>query len=216
MQPSTLQDIVKSYLYFQYNNDLDLQALVNAYNGQSQLVLDWFNNLNAPIYTNLSGTFILNGVTYNYLDYLVTAIYGYPRPPAFNDDQYKRCLTWNFYKDDGFIFCVEWLKRRVARFLYGTNGTNVQIDFTPTISVTYKDYTTVVIGIHEEGPIASVPSAFMPIAAYDRAEDTKTIIRQTIVIRTPVPSSTISKKLKTGILNGYLYLPQEFTFEVDP
>lgn len=38
------------------------------------------------------------------------------------DDQFQRCLTWNFYKGDGFQFNARWLKRRVERFLQGTNG----------------------------------------------------------------------------------------------
>jgi hypothetical protein len=38
------------------------------------------------------------------------------------DDVFKRILTWNFYKGDGRHFSMRWLKRRIIRFLVGTDG----------------------------------------------------------------------------------------------
>ena len=38
------------------------------------------------------------------------------------DDIYKRILTWWFYKGDGFVFSIPWLKTRIVRFLHGTDG----------------------------------------------------------------------------------------------
>jgi hypothetical protein len=40
-----------------------------------------------------------------------------------DDDLYRRILTWHLYKGDGNYFSIPWLKRRVWRFLYGTDGT---------------------------------------------------------------------------------------------
>jgi hypothetical protein len=54
-----------------------------------------------------------------------------------DDDIYKRCLTWHFQKGDGRYFNVRWLKRRIARFLLGTNGTTPHISATNRISVTF-------------------------------------------------------------------------------
>ena len=63
--------ILPSYLYFQYQNDPDLPALIDAYNAMAQEYLDWFNNINLPIYTGLSGAL---------LDWAVQGIYGLQRP----------------------------------------------------------------------------------------------------------------------------------------
>jgi hypothetical protein len=41
-----------------------------------------------------------------------------------DDDLYRRILTWHFYKGDSNYFSIPFLKRRVWRFLYGTNGTS--------------------------------------------------------------------------------------------
>ncbi len=46
-------------------------------------------------------------------------------------------MTWNFYKGDGNVFNVRWLKRRIMRFLIGTNGAAPNVDQTYGISVTY-------------------------------------------------------------------------------
>jgi len=42
------------------------------------------------------------------------------------DDIFKRILTWNLYKGDGNRFSMRWLKRRIARFLFGVNGIDPQ------------------------------------------------------------------------------------------
>jgi len=63
--------ILPSYLYFQYQNDQDLPALIDAYNSLAQDYLDWFNNINLPIYTGLSG---------DLLDWAGEGIYGVQRP----------------------------------------------------------------------------------------------------------------------------------------
>lgn len=39
-----------------------------------------------------------------------------------DDDTYRRCITWHFYKGDGKYFDTTWLKRRIWRFLFGQNG----------------------------------------------------------------------------------------------
>ncbi|HEY4153505.1 MAG TPA: hypothetical protein VGM38_09310 [Pseudolysinimonas sp.] len=38
------------------------------------------------------------------------------------DDIYQRILTWHLYLGDGFQFSTKWLKRRVHRFINGSNG----------------------------------------------------------------------------------------------
>ncbi|MGG5195353.1 hypothetical protein ACFMPF_23685 [Citrobacter sp. S5] len=45
-----LEDIIKSYLYTQYNDDDDIQAFVTAYNTMAQEIYSWMTNANLPIF----------------------------------------------------------------------------------------------------------------------------------------------------------------------
>lgn len=153
-------NILPSYLFQEYADDVDLQAFISAYNQMSQQYLDWFVSINLPIYTGLSGQL---------LDWVGLGVYGVPRPQLFsvvgaligplnsfafnsssidfdgtttgstqivvNDDIYQRVITWNFYKGDGQIFNIPWLKRRILRFLFGSNGQDVLIASTYGVSV---------------------------------------------------------------------------------
>ncbi|WP_258557194.1 hypothetical protein [Kluyvera ascorbata] len=55
-----------------------------------------------------------------------------------SDDLFKRIMTWNFYKGDGFYFTIPWLKRRVLRFLTGVDGVDVVNDQRWSISVLFS------------------------------------------------------------------------------
>lgn len=161
----TVQKTIPSYLYLQYKDDAALQAFVDAQNGLTQAFVDWFNDVNLPIYTKLDGPL---------LDFVGSNLYGMARPVlpfgtssyvgllntftpnqlplntrrvvnpdsfVTDDDTYKRVLTWHFSKIDGKQLSVEWLKRRVVRFLLGTDGANLNPDNTYRISVTFgADY----------------------------------------------------------------------------
>lgn len=205
--PTTTQGIIPSYLYEQYNDDDNLWALVNAYNGLAQGYLDWFNGINLPVYT---GDQIVGPL----LDWVAQGIYGLPRPTlsystglpsvgpfntyaldsiafdtgntavsttVFNvtDDIYKRILTWCFFKGDGFVFNVRWLKRRVMRFLAGTNGIDPGVNQTYQISVKYTGTTVVNITISS----GSAPTTYAPV-------------------------------LRAAILAGVLPLPFQYTYNI--
>lgn len=150
--PISLQNVIPSYLFSQYTDDDGLQAQRLAYNQVAQSYLDWFNQINLPVYTGLSGSL---------LDWVATGLYGLPRPLiptqagpgvglfdtveynqieynqyfvaqnqtfyTVSDDLYKRILTWRFYRGDGPQFTIPWLKKRVKRFLVGVNGTSAPI-----------------------------------------------------------------------------------------
>ncbi len=146
-------DVIGQYLYQQYQDDLDLRAFVAAFNSLAQGYVDWANTANLPIYTALSG---------NLLDWVGAGIYGLRRPVtgfpsgaiynAFDyntetygsgsilsvlatDDVYKRILTWKHYAGDGVYVNINWLKRRVKRFILGINGTAPDFGETSEISV---------------------------------------------------------------------------------
>jgi len=169
-----ITQIIPSYLYQQYADDSDLQAFVNAYNTLAQEYLDWFNNLNLPIYTKQNGAS---------LDWVAQGLYGLQRPAlptpttasllgvydtvpydttaytqnitssptsfyVVTDDYFKRIITWNFYKGDGFQYNTQWLKRRIARFIYGVDGTDIpNIADIYNVSVVYTAPNTIAITI---------------------------------------------------------------------
>jgi hypothetical protein len=140
------QQTLNSYLYTQYADDDDLQALVEAYNQGTQYFVDWFNNVNLPYYPGLSGGLLnwvaegLYGLQRTQLASQLSSAKGALNTVALNtmvlngsipasqtfydltDDIFKRILTWNLYKGDGRQFSVRWLKRRIIRFLVGTDG----------------------------------------------------------------------------------------------
>jgi hypothetical protein len=161
-----LQQILPSYLYLQYSDDLNLQAFVAAQNDLAQTYLDWFNDTPLGIYTspNIVGPL---------LDWILGGIYGLQRPvfsslttsfvaginaSAINalpingalfseggtaivatDDFYKRTATWWYYAGLGVngqrVFNVTTLRLRIARFLYGVNGTDVTLSQAQSVHI---------------------------------------------------------------------------------
>ncbi len=158
-----LADIIKSYLYQEYQDDETLQAFVSAQNDLAQGYLDWFNQTPLGVYTNPN----INGPL---LDWCAQGIYGISRPTisntsnsitgemaslpmglgtmgvltvtqsgtaiVANDDIYKRLLTWFLYRGDGKQVSILWLKRRIARFIYGTYGSDIDVSLADNISIT--------------------------------------------------------------------------------
>lgn len=162
--PTTLLETIPAYPYQQYADDENIQAFFLAFNTMVQEYVDWFNSINLPIYTseNISGLLLdwvakglygmsrpglasgqnqdigpLNTFAYNEVGYAEYSIQGPSDVVVTTDDVFKRIITWNFYKGDGKTFDIRWLKRRVARFLLGENGTSFNIDQTYLISVTF-------------------------------------------------------------------------------
>jgi hypothetical protein len=68
---STLQRVIRSYVYKQYEDDDDLQGFVAAQNYLAQRWLDDFNNLNPAVWSALSGSL---------LDWIGAGVYGIRRP----------------------------------------------------------------------------------------------------------------------------------------
>jgi hypothetical protein len=155
-------DNLPAYLYQQYYDDPDLQAFVTAYNTSSQENLDRINNLVLPNYTTKFGLLLdwvalgiygikrpllpftgeIGSGVYNESIYNTT-VYNeniIVTPSGFyetTDDIFKRIITWNFYKGDGFQFDIRWLKNRIYRFLGQSNGLPTPIPNTYDISVTF-------------------------------------------------------------------------------
>lgn len=159
---SMLQTVIPAYLYVQYADDPTLPAFFQAANVMVQQYVDWFNQISLPIWTSplLIGPVLdwvatgLYGVPRPVLTTVSATVTGpiatYPiaaqpigsyvevasgTTTTADDDIYKRVLTWNLYAGDGKQFSVTWLKRRIARFLYGVNGFDPGIQQTYDISV---------------------------------------------------------------------------------
>jgi len=159
-----LQKILPSYVYSQFSDDDDIQAFKDAYNTLAQQYLDWDIQINLPVYTGplIVGLLLdwvalglygmkrpvlpfgiaakagpYNTFAYNTLPYNAIEAPKNVHPFVTSDDVFKRCMTWALYKGDGKVFDIRWLKRRVARFLFGVNGTDPPVDQTYRISVTF-------------------------------------------------------------------------------
>lgn len=162
--PVTMTELYPAYLYQEYNDDDDLQNFVATYNALAQQYMDWFASGTLPVYTSpsIAGPLLdwvaeglygmvrpalssgrnrdqgpLNTWRYNTIPYNVRRRVGPNNVVATSDDVFKRIMTWNFYKGDGNVFSIRWLKRRVMRFLFGPNGTAPNIDQTYPISITF-------------------------------------------------------------------------------
>lgn len=161
-----LTSILPCYVYQQYNDDPNIVAFFAALNNMQQSYLDAFNALNLPIYTQdpVSGVLLdwvalglyglkrpylpaansstqlvgaYNTVVYNRLPYNSIGDVSSPDFVAVNDDVFRRVITWWFYKGDGTVLNIAWLKRRIERFLTGANGVDPGISSTLDISVTF-------------------------------------------------------------------------------
>lgn len=164
-----LQQTIPSYLYWEYSDDDNLQAFVDAYNSITQGYVQWFNNTPLGLYTSP----YINGAL---LDWIGNGVYGIPRPvlastttietaglnenayntlsynglyyslnqtaSTANDDIYKRVMTWNLYRGDGQMFTMGWLKNRISRFVNGVNGTDWPVlNDPPSITVSGNTFT---------------------------------------------------------------------------
>lgn len=224
--PTTLQDVIASYLYQEYSDDDDLQAFVIAFNNLAQQYVDIFNGLNLPAYSGLTGPL---------LDWVAQGLYGFTRPVlpsgrnrnigplntyrfnvlraeqvkiiqptqfyATTDDVFKRIMTWHLYRGDGRQFDIRYLKRRVQRFLTGTNGTGGQTDQTYQVSITFGPNYEVDINLQSKRIIAT-GGAFYNVSRFNTSRanqvNTRTIM---------VPVSPLAPIFKAAMDAGALEFP---------
>lgn len=226
--PSSLQAIIPSYIYRQYADDDNVHAFFIAFNQLAQGYLDWFNATPLAVYTgagivgplldwvgaNLYGiprpvlsssTSYINGalstVPLNTFQVNFQNVQINGTATLVTDDYYKRVLTWWLYKGDGQQMTIPWIKRRVARFLYGVNGADVAYPLgaglQPSVDVSYGT---------SGGAIGTLP---VNTAAVNLNEASPS---GTIAII--VPASPAAETLASLIQNGLLALPFQNNFEV--
>ena len=227
--PTTLTQTIPSYAYEQYADDDDVLSFVMAYNGLAQQFVSWFVNIGLPVYTspNISGSLLdlvaagiygqvrpslssgqnkdlgpFNTYAYNILAFNRREIVGPTNVTVTSDDIFRRIITWNFYKGDGDQFNVRWLKRRLMRFLIGTNGTAPNIDNTYPISVTFGSGGLVSIRI-TVGTRTITGGALFNKFSLNRMAFNVVLTLQTSSPN-PLPNEAI---LKEAIESGVLQLP---------
>lgn len=230
--PTTVTKTIPAYLYTEYNDDDDLQAFFRAFNELAQEDIDFFVDTGLPIYTGLSGSLLdfvaaglygmlrpalpagtnpnvgpLNTWAPNVVAPNQLIIVGNSQYFATTDDVFKRILTWHFYKGDGKVFDIRWLKRRIMRFLIGIDGTSPNIDETYRVSITFaarQANIRILPGIRTivDG---AIPNLFAPNAVAPNS------LSSTFE---PFPALAFAPILKAGIDSGVLELPFQFTYAV--
>lgn len=226
-----LKSLIKTYLYQEYADDLELQAFIEAFNAIAQGYLDWFNNTPLAMYIDpaISGPL---------LDWVGANLYGIPRPllgnqyairfagttnsyptnyistndlyryttgstGLVNDDVYRRVHTWFLYKGDGMQMAIDWLQKRVARFLFGDNGGDVSNDYLQYVSLTQG--ARVVTG--------ATNSYATDAAATNSLGRKQFTLRRVIVIR--VQDSIIAQQFQQLMQQGWLNKPFQMTYIVE-
>ena len=237
LSQTTVTKIIRAYLYKEYDDDEDLQAFVDSQNELAQNIVGWFPDIGLPVYTGdqIAGLLLdwviagvygiegrpalpsgtnrnigpLNTWELNMLPLNTLEIIDNQNYYATTDDIFKRILTWHFYKGDGKVFTIPWLKRRVLRFLIGTNGTAPDIDQTYLISVTFGVGNQVNIGI-ANGIRTVTSSALLNTFALNTVP-----LDGLSSTFTPEPPFPLAPILKAGIDSGVLELPFQFTYVVN-
>lgn len=217
-----LQASLPAYPYLQYSDDDDISAFFTAYTQLAQSYLDWFNANPLSVYTNpsISGelldwtgegiygmarpvistqsTTTSGSLTTEPLTYLALTEYFVQTSGTSvvaTDDLYKRSLTWNLFSGDGKQMSVIWLRRRIARFLYGANGQDFDVGYLSNISIT-QGYLAL------SGPLTTEPLTYEPLTAY---VPSTTYARG--VLDVTLPDVAASKSLIALLEQGILALP---------
>jgi hypothetical protein len=232
--PTTMTAVIPSYQYDQYTDDPWTFAWFSEYNTVGQDYVDTVNDLNLPIYTGdiIAGALLdwVGAGIYGYTRPALSSTFGGSRgelntymlnttmlndrvvvvgpSSAVDDDVYKRCLTWHFFKGDGKYFTIRWLKRRVMRFLIGVNGTAPPIDQTYQISVT--------LGTNNEVTIRFIDQEIM----VTKSSELNTFMLNTAMLNSlsfviePLTTLPFRQIFYDAVLSGALELPFQYTWTV--
>jgi hypothetical protein len=226
---SPLAEVVPTYVYGQFSDDPDIQAFFAGLNTTAQGYTDWFNETPLSVYTSeaISGPLLewigtgLYGVGRPSLSTLSSRSYGNYNSVPYNtlafssrrqissgtaqlasDDLYKRTLTWYNYLGDGRQMSIQWLRRRVARFIFGVNGTDVTADKFWQISII-------------QPPVAFSASYGTPpynTQAYSTRKNRK--IPAAHALQIILPPGQISRQFQILVNAGFLVLPFQVKFTI--
>jgi hypothetical protein len=224
-----LPTVVPSYVYGQFADDPDIQAFFAGVNTEGQGYLDWFLQTPLSVYTlpAINGPLLdwigqgLYGISrpvistltlrsfgayntrpYNTLAYNVRKQVNSGTAQAASDDIYKRTLTWYTYLGDGRQMSIMWLRRRVARFLFGANGADIPVSYLSQVSIAASS--TGFSGAFNTAPYNTM--------AYGVRKKRKTSAARSLTIT--VPAGQNSQTFQALVNEGYLALPFQVKFTV--
>ena len=229
-----LQSPPLSYLYAQYSDDENLQAFVGAFNSLAQGYLDWFNQTPLSVYTNtnISGPLLdwiatgVYGISRPVISTASSTEYGEWNTAPWNtlpwngfvidisgqnqiasDDIYKRLMTWILYRGDGVQMTMQWLRRRVARFIYGVNGTDIDVGMLQNVSISATGGTTSNI-------IAGTNSAATNSMATNSATAKTGSSAPSSIYNITIPNLPTSQSFSVLFKAGLIPFPLQMQFEV--
>ena len=218
------------YLYDEFSDDADLQGIVEVANGFIQTYLDWFTSTPLAVWTSsgISGPLLdwIGEYIYNIPRPVIstsfhtvsgaygTKVYGRSVYGTYsvtrsgtatvaNDDIYKRAITWSMYQGDGIQVNITWIKKRIARFLYGANGSDVDSSMAENISIMpMMMFTDTGYGMNIFGLRPAYGMMFMRKALQ-------------IQLNITVPNTPVSQILSDFLTQGILTMPTQVTFSVE-
>lgn len=141
---TALNELAGPYLDWFNNTPLAVYTSPNV----SGPLLDWIGQgiygIARPVFSSQTTKFVagVNATPINTVGVDDSTLYRSGTAVLANDDYYKRVLTWWLYAGNGGngggvgrYFNVEVLRLKVARFLYGVNGTDVTLSQAQTVSI---------------------------------------------------------------------------------
>ena len=226
-----LQTIIKAYPYFEYADSDDTTAFFNSLNSLGQQYLDWFNGTPLGVYTDpsisgplldwiannlwgiyrpvisTSSTFVLAGwgsfawgeEAYGTMNYIQSGT-----AQIATDDIYKRLLTWILYLGDGKQMSIQWLRRRIARFIYGADGGDIDIGLIANINIAIPSKSIVT------GAWNSMSWDLLP---WDGGGSVTATTKHALSISVP-NNNGIGPIFADLLSGGYLPLPFQLSYEV--
>ena len=222
-----LPAVVPAYVYVQYNDDPYVTAFFTAYNELAQGYLNWFNQTPLAVWTSpsVSGSLldwtgtnlyntprpVISSESSSSSGAMATDPMATQAMASFilntsgtaqsaSDDLYKRVLTWVLYRGDGKQATIEWLRRRIARFLYGTNGSDIDVGLITNVSV--SDQGTETVGAY--GTYAYGTQAYGTI--------TQETYTSGGILFITIPNLTVSQAFIALFKGGFLPAPFQMTY----
>lgn len=229
-----MQKVVPAYLYAQYSDDENLQAFIDAFNAIAQGYLNWYINTPLAVYTsdaiygplldlvaaNIYGLTrpIVSSLNVHESGFYGNDGYGFGSAYAMaeivesgtayvaTDDVFKRVMTWTLWKGLQEIqVSIDWMKKRIARFLYGVNGSDAPVSDMQNISI--------------------VPSMYLQMAGYGESTDSygwgpaygegQQVQTRTIDLTITLPNIPMAKIFAALLDQGYLPMPTQVNWTVD-
>jgi len=243
-----VQLTIPSYVYSQYADDDDIQAFVAAFNTMAQVYINTMVLLGLPLYPQFTGPlldWVCNGIygyarpilpsgntqilgPYNTIRYsggkysLPYGMFKRTGPSVYyatSDDVYIRCVNWHFFKGDGKQFTIPWLKRRVARFLWGPGSVDVNQNEGWNYDVSHEYQISVTFGTDQTADINIVNGAVSNVKGtlYNKTKIGSALfpLNHISAVFTPQMRPALASIFKAAVESGILELPFQYTWVVN-